>query len=174
MRISAYNVTLTKLTEDKIELVRQWRNDPKISQYMEYREHISPEMQLNWFRKIDNENNYYFIIEFEGKEVGLANIRDIDYEQKVGEGGIFIYDEGLLNSTVSFQTALCSNDFIFEELKLDRILIHVLKNNKRAILFNKALGYVRIDSDESVENQPYILEKETYYRKRNSLINLIQ
>ncbi|WP_101689386.1 GNAT family N-acetyltransferase [Dysgonomonas massiliensis] len=174
MKISAYNVTLTRLTEDKIELIRQWRNDPKISQYMEYREHITAEMQLNWFRKIDNENNYYFIIEFEGKEIGLANLRDIDYEKKEGEGGIFIYDDSMLNSTVSFQAVLAINDFSFERLNLDRILIHVLKNNKRAILFNKALGYVRVDTDEDVENEPYVLEKEVYYKKRNSLINLIQ
>ena len=100
MKITNYGVTLSRLTEDKIELVRNWRNDPKIAQYMEFKEHITPEMQLNWFKKINNENNYFFIIEFEGKEIGLINVKDIHYSEKVGEGGIFIYDDNYLNSDI--------------------------------------------------------------------------
>ncbi len=37
-----YGVRLKQLTHDKIELLRQWRNDPKIQQYMFYREYITP------------------------------------------------------------------------------------------------------------------------------------
>ncbi len=37
-----YGVRLKRLTHDKIELLRQWRNDPKIQQYMFYREYITP------------------------------------------------------------------------------------------------------------------------------------
>ena len=37
-----YGITLKRLTVDKIELVRNWRNDPKISQYMEFRDYITP------------------------------------------------------------------------------------------------------------------------------------
>ena len=47
-----YDIILERLTLDKIELVRNWRNDPKISQYMDFKEYISPEMQLNWFIKL--------------------------------------------------------------------------------------------------------------------------
>ena len=43
--IEGYGVKLKRLTHDKIELLRQWRNDPKIQQYMIYREEITPEMQ---------------------------------------------------------------------------------------------------------------------------------
>ena len=35
--ITDYGVKLVQLTEDKIELVRQWRNSDKIKKYMEYR-----------------------------------------------------------------------------------------------------------------------------------------
>ena len=60
--ISKYDVDLHRLTKDKIEEVRQWRNDPKISQFMEYRDYITPEMQDAWFKRIDNDRNYYYII----------------------------------------------------------------------------------------------------------------
>ena len=34
MKVIKYGVCLNRLTETDIELVRNWRNDPKISQYM--------------------------------------------------------------------------------------------------------------------------------------------
>ena len=85
MILEGYGVKLYRLTEEKIELLRRWRNDPKIQQYMGYREHITSEMQKAWFERINNDNNYYFIIEYEGKEIGCINIKDIDYVKKTCE-----------------------------------------------------------------------------------------
>ena len=53
--IKKYGVTLEKLTHQKIEIVRQWRNDPKIDKYMEFHEEITPQMQENWFNRINND-----------------------------------------------------------------------------------------------------------------------
>ena len=119
MEISNYGVTLRRLTEDKIEMIRNWRNDPKIAQYMEYKEYISPEMQKKWFDKINNDNNYYFLIVVDNKEIGLINIRDIDYEKREGEGRIYIYDDEYLNSDISFRSVLLLFDFGFEKLGLE-------------------------------------------------------
>lgn len=160
MEISGYGVTLRRLTEDKIEMVRNWRNDPKIQQYMEFRDYITPEMQKKWFERINNDNNYYFIIVYEGKEIGLINIRDIDYEKKTGEPGIFIYDDEYLNTDVPMRASFCMGDFIWGTLKLEKMHIHVLRDNKRAIIMNKAFGYKLADGQEDVENQLYLLTKE--------------
>ncbi len=60
MIIKGFAVTLSRLTIDDIELVRQWRNSETVRQFMEFREEITPEMQIKWFKSIDNEiNNYY-------------------------------------------------------------------------------------------------------------------
>lgn len=169
-----YGVTLKRLTHDKIELVRKWRNDPKIAQFMEYREEITPEMQERWFKKIDNENNYYYLIVVEGKEIGLINVRDVDYHKGEGEPGIFIWDDEYLNSTVSFQAALCLTDFCFEDLNLKKLIIHVLNTNKRAIQYNKAYGYRLSENQEGVYNQEYTLNYEDYSKKRDKIIKLIK
>lgn len=172
--ISKYGVTLRRLTHDKIELVRRWRNDPKISKFMEYRDVITPEMQEIWFKKIDNINNFYFIIEAEGKEIGLINIRDIDYEIGNGEPGIFIWDDDFLNSTYSFRSVLNLTDFCFETLGLKELVIHVLKDNKRAIQFNKAYGYEISQNQDGVYNQEYRMDYSRYKSKRNKIIKLLK
>jgi len=170
MRIVKYNVELTRLTEDKIELVRHWRNDKKISVYMEFRDEITPEMQIKWFHRINNENNYYFIIEFDGKEIGLINVRDIDYALKEGEVGIFIYDDDYLNSDVSFRACLCLDDFCFETLKLERLIGHIIRDNKRSIKFGEFLGFIIEPQQENVYNQKYILLPKNYFEQREIIL----
>lgn len=170
--LEGYGVLLKRLTEDKIELIRNWRNDPKISKYMEFRDYITPEMQLKWFKKIDNDCNFYFIIEVDGNEIGLVNVRDVDYQKKEGEGGIFIYDDSYLNSMVSFQTALILNDFCFEKLGLERMVAHIMSDNKRAIDYNKHQGYKIQPNQEGIMNQLYYLSRTDYFEKRKKIARL--
>lgn len=171
--IEKYGVRLKLLTHDKIELVRRWRNDPKISQFMEYRDEITPEMQEAWFQRINNDNNYYHIIEIDGKEIGLIDIRDIDYERGEGEPGIFVWDDDYLNSPEIFNASFAHLDFAFEELGLKRLVIHVLKDNPRAIRYNKAIGYKISPNQDDFYNQEYTLNYENYKPKRDKLLKYL-
>lgn len=141
LTLTGYGVTLHRLTHDKIEMLRQWRNDPKIQQYMIYRDYITPEMQEKWYEKINNNNNFYFIIEYDGREVGMINIKDVDYEKKTGEPGIFIYDDDLWNSDVGMRASFCFGNFVWDTLGLELMYIHVVASNKRALEYNLFLGY---------------------------------
>lgn len=162
MKLRKYGITLSRLTEKEIELLRNWRNDPKISQYMEVRNHITKEMQIKWFKSIDNDNNYYFIIETNNKKIGLTNIKKIDYEMKQGEWGIFLYEDGCFSSIIPFRAALALLDFAFHNLKLETVYAHILKTNKRAIRFNTGLGFLLKGNQDDVDNQLYELTKENY------------
>lgn len=150
--LTGYGVTLRRLTHDKIEMLRQWRNDPKIQQYMIYRDYITPEMQERWFEKINNDNNFYFIIEYEGREVGMINIKDVDYDKKTGEPGMFIYVDDLWDSDVAMRASLCFSDFVWNVLDLTSMYIHVVASNKRALQYNLLLGYEIVQEFENEEN----------------------
>ena len=174
MTFAKYGVMLKRLTVDKIELVRNWRNDPKISQYMEFRDYITPEMQSKWFAKIDNENNYYFIIDYRGSEIGLTNVKDIDYTEKTGEGGIFIYEDSFLNSDIPFRVIFALNDFCFDEKKKKKMIAHIMSDNKRAIDFNRVLGYKKDAASPELGKMVYILTKEDYLKQRNRFAKLLK
>lgn len=154
LTLTGYGVVLRRLTHDKIEMLRQWRNDPKIQQCMIYREYITPEMQEKWFARINNDHNFYFIIEYEGREVGLIDIKDVDYEKKTGEPGQFMYADDLLDSDVSMRASLCLMDFVWNVLELESMYIHVVASNKRALKYNLLVGYEIVVSEE---NQDYLL-----------------
>lgn len=160
LTLTGYGVTLRRLTHDKIEMLRQWRNDPKIQQFMIYREYITPEMQEKWFEKINNDNNFYFIIEYEGREVGMINVKDVDYEKKTGEPGIFLYDDSLWNSDVGMRASLCFGEFIWVTLGMESMYIHVVASNKRAVQYNLLMGYEVVPGYEDKENLMLTITRE--------------
>ena len=158
-----YGIKLVRLTADKIDMVRNWRNDPKISQYMEYQEIITPEMQEKWFNSINNDNNLYYIVEYKSEEIGLINIKDIDYINKTGEGGVFIYNDRYLNTDISYKSHICLFDYYFFILNLDEIRSHVRGFNQRARRLTLYLGFKEVNETD------FILKKEDYLNNRNRI-----
>jgi UDP-4-amino-4,6-dideoxy-N-acetyl-beta-L-altrosamine N-acetyltransferase len=161
-------VKLIRLTDDKIEMVRQWRNDPKISQYMEFRDYITPEMQREWFKRINNAENYYFLIYVNEQAVGMVNIKNI--ANNSGETGIFIYSDSCKHTDVSKLSYSMLLDYAFDILKLKSIEAHILQENMRSKIFHLNFGYKLISDQNNVENQKYCLCRADYmdsiYRKR--------
>lgn len=162
------NVLLRKITESDIEMVRCWRNDVKISQYMSFRDYITPEMQQQWFEKINNKYNYFFIINIDNKDIGMTELKNIDYEKNIAEAGIFIYDDLYLNGIYSYIATYILFDFGFNNLGLKTIVSHVLENNKRAIKFNKSLGFS--PSRELIGmSRKYILNEKSFLKTKLTL-----
>lgn len=168
MVITKGNIRFIKLREEDIELVRRWRNSPAIAQFMEFREFITPEEQIQWFHSINNKFNLYFIIEYEYKKVGLINGKDIDWDAMTMEVGIFLWDESLYNTPLPALASL-----VFSEMGVRygnlTATAHILRDNPRAIRYNTEMGFELCSGQENVENQKYILTKESYMKKARRL-----
>ncbi|MEA3479818.1 MAG: hypothetical protein U9R60_16680, partial [Bacteroidota bacterium] len=80
MIIQKGNIRFIRLREIDIELIRKWRNSPDITQFMEFRDFISEDMQEEWFESIDTIYNMYYIIEYKGEKVGLINGKNINWD----------------------------------------------------------------------------------------------
>lgn len=164
MKISKGNIVFRRLVHNDIELIRNHRNSHDVSQFMEYREHITPEMQEKWFHSINNNYNLFFTIEYKGEKIGLINGKEIDWENKTMESGIFIWDQKYLNTHIPLLAVL-----IFGELGINTFGLttyaHILKTNHRAKRYNKLLGFVLCEGQEDVENQLYMMSKDTYTKK---------
>jgi UDP-4-amino-4,6-dideoxy-N-acetyl-beta-L-altrosamine N-acetyltransferase len=174
IRLQRYGITLRQISEDDIEQVRVWRNSPEVSQFMAYREEITPEMQARWFTKVEEEGDLYFIINSNGIDVGVINLRDIDIASREAEMGIFIAAQSHQNSFTSFKAALCLYDFAFGVMRLKRLKAQILDDNKRAIRFNRGFGY---ESSEILNgiNRTYFLTKKDYETKgRPAFLSIVR
>jgi hypothetical protein len=170
---SRYGVTLSRLREEDLELVRAWRNDPDIAQFMQMREHITPEMQRAWFERVDTDDNYFFVVEHQGVKVGLADAKNISWTERCCEGGGF-YRRDYWSTIVPYQGTFTCFDFVFDELRLDSVRSRVLATNHRAIRYNLALGYVLQTGQDGVENQWYTVTREAYERKTAALRRTVE
>jgi RimJ/RimL family protein N-acetyltransferase len=168
MILTKGNFRFIKLQQDDLELVRNWRNSPLITRYMEYREYITPEMQQEWFKTINNDSNLYLIIEHEYKKIGLINAKNIDWDSASIEGGIFFWEEEVYNTPIPAFVSILFAELMIRILRL-QIYAHVLKSNDRAIRYNLQLGFELSPGQENVENQEYLLTPERYLEKSSRL-----
>lgn len=158
------DVLLKKIELGDIEMVRNWRNDPKISERMFYKEHISKEMQLKWFNNL-KETDYYFIIKYKGEAVGLINLNEeLDYTAQVG---LFIYNNNFLSGPIPIYASLALLSFAFEKRNLKKVFAKVQAENYKAQKYNELLGFTK-------ESETYqSLSIENYQKKLFKLINKI-
>jgi RimJ/RimL family protein N-acetyltransferase len=165
LTIKQYGVTLQRIAESDLELLRYWRNQQSVKRYMDFREYITPQMQKKWFASVDNKFNYYFVIIYEGKKVGLINAKDYSYNEGFGEGGIFIWDQDFINSFAAVFSTFCILNFVFFEAKICKLSrARILKDNDRAIHYNSLIGYKLCEGQKDVYNQLYELSLEDYQK----------
>src|SRR4051812_19019487 len=99
MIIKQYDLSLIRLRQEHIEEVRHWRNAEKIKSRMEYREHITSEMQSSWFDKVNDIQHFlYLMISIGDKNVGIIHMNEfIDCKTEIG---MFIWNDEYLNSHI--------------------------------------------------------------------------
>ncbi len=174
MKLVRYGIELERLKEKDIELVRQHRNSDAIRQTMEFREYITPEMQKAWFMKINNLQNIYLLIHYQGEKIGLINAKNIDWEKQELESGIFLWETRYYETFVPAIVSIMLTDMCFELFNWDALYAHILKTNTRAITYNTALGYERVPGQDNAENQLYRLTPEHFLKKTARIREMIK
>ena len=171
MELNSYGLVLRRLTSNDIEMVRMWRNSDEVRQYMQFKEHITIEMQKKWFASLDSDRDYYFIIYKDSYPVGMTDIKHID-PSKSGDLGIFIADsESLEIPMLTYRAIFSTIDFAFHTLRLKKITASILGDNKRAIRFNKSFGFKEVDN--SGELLYYTLSLEDYENSSKAIKRIV-
>ncbi|MFA7185630.1 MAG: GNAT family N-acetyltransferase [Victivallales bacterium] len=170
MRIEKYGIVLQRLEENDLEHLRRQRNAAHIQRYMEFREHITPEQQRAWFHSINNNQNLYFTLWYEGRSIGLINSKNIQWEPLESDAGLFIWEEQLWNTQIPAFSTLILLEVSFLSLTAEKSRCQVLRDNPRAQNFNQQLGYTLMSGQREVYNQQYELTREYFFRKTIKII----
>ena len=141
MIIKKYDIELHRLTEADLELVRRHRNSDAIREKMIFQKEISAEDQKKWFLTINNAFNYYFLVNWKGKKVGLINGTITSLEKKETKGGVFFWDNEFMLSYMPICASLIMGDLTFFLLKMLESKAVVRTDNERALTYNLKLGY---------------------------------
>jgi len=145
MRLTGIGIALRRINHSDLEMVRKWRNQPRVRSQMFRDEIISQIQQIEWFQSIDNANNYYFVILENEIPLGLIFAKNINQKTNEGEGGIFMGDLSKISSDIPARASLLLLYFCFNCLCIKRSKIRVKTENTQALSFNLSLGYKCID-----------------------------
>lgn len=169
MKVFKYGITLERLKEKDIELVRKWRNSDPVRLNMEYRDIISEEQQKEWFKSINNLQNNYLLIHYKGEKIGLLNDKNIDWENRTSESGLFLGRTEYYGTFVPYFISVAGIENNFHFLSWKKQYAHILRSNTNAIRYNRELGYYLLPGQEAIENQLYEMTPESYEQKAGKI-----
>lgn len=163
MIIEKFGIRLLRLQEEHIELLRTWRNAEKIRRFMEFRDQITPEMQLRWFQSLDPVKDMYFMIEYQGQLVGMIHTSNINLETGTGDAGLFIYNDELQSTHLPVLASLSMVDVMFGVFRLKRLYAKVMEGNAVAERYNRNLGFDKMATPAASGFQLYELRNSKYW-----------
>lgn len=169
MKVFKYGIMLERLKAEDIELVREWRNSDPVRLNMEYREIITAGQQKKWFASINNQHNNYLLIHYKGEKIGLLNDKNIIWESRTSESGLFLGKTEYYNTFVPYFISVAGIELNFYFLLWGRQYAHILKTNTNAVKYNMQLGYRLTEGQENTENQLYELTREDFERRAGKI-----
>lgn len=175
MILEGYQVKLVQVQESDLDMLRQWRNDPKVSQYMLTQEVISAEQQSAWFKKVSNDpRQLQFVILYKDIPIGAANLRAVNgnciQTATIIEPGLYIYEDKYRANLLTFAPTLLLNDYSFYDIGVDTLRAVVRSDNKAALSYNEKLGYKVVKEGPLVEIE---LDKLRYEKASKALKGLL-
>ena len=159
-------VELRELSLNDTENIVRWRNQDFVLENFIDKRLITKESHINYYHnRIETGLVKQFIIVCDEIDVGTTFLRDIDYQKKEAEFGIFIGEKDYLSKGVGSKAAKLIVEFGFDQLKLDRIFLRVLANNVRAQKSYEKVGFHLDDSNKYIKNEGVdeifmVIEKE--------------
>jgi UDP-4-amino-4,6-dideoxy-N-acetyl-beta-L-altrosamine N-acetyltransferase len=169
MKFFKYGIILERLKEEDIEMVRQWRNSDPVRLNMKYQEIITPGQQLEWFHSVNNLRFNYLVIHYQGEKIGLLNDKNIDWESRTSESGIFLGRIEYYNTFVPYLVSVAGIECTFYLLGWEKQYAHILRSNINAIKFNLQLGYQLCDGQEQIDHQRYEMTRLSYEQKAGKI-----
>lgn len=169
MKFFKYGIVLERLREEDIELVRQWRNSDPVRLNMKYQEVITPEQQQQWFRSVNNLRFNYYMILYKGEKIGLLNDKNIDWELRTSESGIFLGRTEFYNTFVPYLVSVAGIESTFYLMSWNRQYAHIMRSNITAVRFNLQLGYQLCDGQKDIDHQRYEITRDSFERKAGKI-----
>ena len=142
--IRGNKVNLRPITMDDTELIVNWRNEESVRKYFIFRDDFTNEMHNKWMKtKVETGEVVQYIIEDADNNmpVGSVYFRDIDKKNRTAEFGIFIGEEKARGKGLGTEATRAFVEYGFKKIKLHRIMLRVLEENKRAIKSYLNVGF---------------------------------
>lgn len=141
-------VRLREYRKDDIKLAQEYINDPELKKLLHpgipYLYTLEDEEK--WFNNLSATNELYnFAIETlaDKKYIGGCGLNNLDWKNSVATVGIFIGDKDYWGKGYGTDAMNVLVNFIFEQMNINKVKLHVFSFNERAIKSYEKSGFIR-------------------------------
>lgn len=149
------NIVLRQITENDIEMLRIWRNNPQNSLYLRKINYITPEMQKKWYDNYLKNNNEIAFAIVETKYINdiVGSVSLYDFSDKRAEfGKILIGNENAHGKKIGYMATVATLKIAFDILDLEEVVLECNNDNIPAIRVYEQVGFV---FSETINNIRY-------------------
>lgn len=126
------------------DMVRHWRNLDEVSRYMYTDHQITPEEHEKWLEStLRDPSKLYWIIGYEGADVGVANLYDVDPRNRRCCWAFYIADPNMRGRAIGGFVEYAVLEHVFENLKLHKLCCEVLAPNRTVLALHEKFGFVQ-------------------------------
>lgn len=135
---------LRKLKDKDCELMLEWMRDDDITScFREPFEQYTKEKVLNFIKNSFNDNNQHFaIVDLNDNYLGTISLKNISYINKNAEYAIVMRKQAQGKGLATEATNKILQ-YAFKDLKLHKIYLNVLEENKKAIRLYEKVGFIK-------------------------------
>ncbi len=136
------DVKLIPLEETDLEMVRQWRNLPEVSEYMYTDANITEEEQKKWYTRVKNDpTQTYWIIEYNETKLGLVSIYNIKQNFKHCSWAFYLGNTEVRGAGIGSKVEYTILNHVFEVMNFHKLMCEVFTFNEKVIQMHKKFGF---------------------------------
>lgn len=141
---SAPHIELRPVRNDDSPQLLEWRNMPEVSAWMYSDHEISRAEHDRWFATaMADETRRYWVIEQDGKPVGLANLYDISRPHRKCAWAYYLADPATRGKGVGSFVEFWMIEHVFRDQGLNKLWCEVLIGNEPVWRLHESFGFKR-------------------------------
>ncbi|MDR2229241.1 GNAT family N-acetyltransferase [Elizabethkingia ursingii] len=172
--IEKYGIKLMPVEIEDARLIIDMRTDDRKSRYISHT-NSDIEEQIKWinsYKKRELERKEYYFIAVDDQDNKFSTYRIYNIEEDTAEIGSWVTKPGYKYPQNSIKVDLIMKEFVFEVLGFNQLKFEVRRKNTSVLKYHKIFNPLVVRETE--EDVFFSLEKENYYKIRNSLFKNIK
>lgn len=138
------SVVLRPVEERDATQVLAWRNSQAVAPYMYSDHHITPAEHQRWLKAVlCDDARRYWVIEWNDRPVGLANVVAIDHAYSRCEWAYYLADPEVRGQGVGACVEYLVLRYVFEQLRLNKLWCEVFASNVAVWRLHESFGFRR-------------------------------
>ena len=134
--------TLRPPRKEELAIYQRWFEDVDVLRFLPGIGPSSDSQEDEWFKRSgDDPTSITWVIEVDGRVVGMTGIHGIDHRHAHGESGITIGDKSLWGRGIASEAMTLRTAFAFRELNLHKVRTRAFMENEASKRALQKTGY---------------------------------